>query len=1053
MSGKKYYNGAYHKCGIAELNDCIVVNKKCSICGKTYCKQHKLSSLCGSTGPTGPQGTTGPRGPTGRDTHVYNDNGSLTGQRIIDLNGYDLTFDGNNGGDVIIDGKLTVTGLIDPIGLILDQTNCSNVPTGIMKGAIYVSDGTDSEIKNHLIYIDETGNKTDILVENNFTVKRKAFVSCDGDNNIALVERPDRPFNTIQTAINAVNSAKNSNERWVIVLYPGSYGSAFLRDKIDIIGCGESTCIEGIRAFGTGLSYVKNVKVEHNSDTVIDLYSDFTVFISDSTIRGNYSVTSISLVDISDGSLYIDNCNLFMSTHTTSGGTDTMINIDSFDESDIILCNSKITINNNKVNGLLHIISNIGDVEAKCRLYNNIIDINMTNDDTDIYIVRLGNSDNTSKIQISKNAFNILQNFDGGELRQLSLDGGSSDSIVCFSNNCYSTDNRLIINDIVDNTEGSEVKIKILGDVWANRIGCPIVSSSNNLDFNYHITDSCGSIWSTGGHSRSVIGITGDYMANNCDNTIVVSDSNLSVTLPDYNKCKGKMYIIKNGAGATNTSITNSIDGNNSYIIEDSYGSICVQSTDEGWLRICADSQCNGGIGCTGNDGYNGSTGPTGPIGPIGLSGIRGPTGPGGLGSTIARKVYVSSNGNDATGIIERIDMPFLTAQAAINAANIAKTGSDRWVIVLGVGYFGDILPRDGIDIIGCGKSSVIGMITVTGVTGSSCIELVTIQPIADVSLITQNSNFSLRLKNAYIDKAYTVAFNGIVLQNGTLDIIDSDINITTSSMLGTNTFIQWQHNNMTYLNLCNNNITVNNITQAQTFIFLNCTGSQQTKALLSGNKIVLNMTNQIGGNTIDIYRFNNPCVGSLAVDQDSIEFNQNFSANNVRVVCITGAVSSDICLNNVSFNYKEASFLSIIDILNVTGTSTSNIRMLDNIWCGRDGCLNLSIGAQMDVKYSITDDNGSYYSSGGVSQSIIGVTGNYVIGKGDYTIVTQSSSINVTLPDYDECRGRILYIKNDIGVTGTNIIGNIDNTSPTVLNSQYDSICIQAGLSGWIRL
>lgn len=73
------------------------------------------------------------------DTSVYGIDGQLSGARTVDMNGNDITW--QNGGDFIIDGKLTVTGLIDPTGM---QFSGPQDDAGMPNETIYITDGSAS---------------------------------------------------------------------------------------------------------------------------------------------------------------------------------------------------------------------------------------------------------------------------------------------------------------------------------------------------------------------------------------------------------------------------------------------------------------------------------------------------------------------------------------------------------------------------------------------------------------------------------------------------------------------------------------------------------------------------------------------------------------------------------------------------------------------------------------------------------------------------------------------------------------------------------------------
>lgn len=133
------------------------------VTGPMYIGHTGITGVTGITGTTGSTGPTGPTGPTGAGPltieNIYNSDGVLTGNRIVNLNNNTLTFIGN----VVIDGKLNVTGLIDPTGLILTNYNSSGIPTNINHGSFYVADGTDTQILGHPIYKDPSGNLFDLL--------------------------------------------------------------------------------------------------------------------------------------------------------------------------------------------------------------------------------------------------------------------------------------------------------------------------------------------------------------------------------------------------------------------------------------------------------------------------------------------------------------------------------------------------------------------------------------------------------------------------------------------------------------------------------------------------------------------------------------------------------------------------------------------------------------------------------------------------------------------------------------------------------------------------
>lgn len=72
-------------------------------------------------------------------TTIYNSDGTIAGARVVDMNGNTVTF--TNGGPFIIDGKLTVTGLIDPTGM---QFSGPQPDATMPTETIYITDGSSS---------------------------------------------------------------------------------------------------------------------------------------------------------------------------------------------------------------------------------------------------------------------------------------------------------------------------------------------------------------------------------------------------------------------------------------------------------------------------------------------------------------------------------------------------------------------------------------------------------------------------------------------------------------------------------------------------------------------------------------------------------------------------------------------------------------------------------------------------------------------------------------------------------------------------------------------
>lgn len=122
---------------------------------------------------------------------------------------------------------------------------------------------------------------------------------------------------------------------------------------------------------------------------------------------------------------------------------------------------------------------------------------------------------------------------------------------------------------------------------------------------------------------------------------------------------------------------------------------------------------CEKIITLSGPPGKRGAAGKT----VVGPKGDKGDTGPQNL--TVANTVFVMKNGNDSTGLVERLDKPFLTISAARIAALAAftsRTSTSRARIVVETGEYTDkIIIDDFIDY-------DLNDSTVIGVTGFDCI-------------------------------------------------------------------------------------------------------------------------------------------------------------------------------------------------------------------------------------------------------------------------------------------------------------------------------------------
>jgi hypothetical protein len=132
-----------------------------------------------------------------------------------------------------------------------------------------------------------------------------------------------------------------------------------------------------------------------------------------------------------------------------------------------------------------------------------------------------------------------------------------------------------------------------------------------------------------------------------------------------------------------------------------------------------------GATGPTGNTGPAGSTGATGETGPTGATGETGATGPTGeTGATgpsfiLAQTVFVDPNGNDSTGSIGDITLPFATISAALSylISNYPTIGATVQVFS---GNYSEIIPltfstTDGIYYLNLDPGVIVDVSSMTG--------------------------------------------------------------------------------------------------------------------------------------------------------------------------------------------------------------------------------------------------------------------------------------------------------------------------------------------------
>jgi len=89
----------------------------------------------------------------------------IIGQTDVEIDstgaGTNIVLNPDAAGSVVVNGKLTVTGLIDPTGVIFDEAGTPTVAPN--KGGLFVSDGTGGLEQNEPYYKNDAGNDRRIL--------------------------------------------------------------------------------------------------------------------------------------------------------------------------------------------------------------------------------------------------------------------------------------------------------------------------------------------------------------------------------------------------------------------------------------------------------------------------------------------------------------------------------------------------------------------------------------------------------------------------------------------------------------------------------------------------------------------------------------------------------------------------------------------------------------------------------------------------------------------------------------------------------------------------
>lgn len=462
------------------------------------------------------------------------------------------------------------------------------------------------------------------------------------------------------------------------------------------------------------------------------------------------------------------------------------------------------------------------------------------------------------------------------------------------------------------------------------------------------------------------------------------------------------------------------------------------------------DPGSRGRTGATGNTGETGNTGNTGNTGVTGNTGNTGVTGATGSVPLQPLLVFVQTNGNDATGVLQDPNNPFLTLQGAINAITaLPPLPGDTWTIILGDGNFGPGILSSFINVTGLGSASVIGPINSGTGTGTSSIINVTI--VGASPAITTTGTNAMIIRDCLITNIASPSDpqEMITLTNSRLVITDCVILYTPVAATGPINLITSSGSNPLNFSMKETYIraVIPATTDSSPFYILDHSNS----SVLSMLNFAENVYNINVGGGIRSTSIINCNLGSngLITSRNEIIIETVDNTDNLTFYFNDSASTINASGNSITLNGTPASlFMS----QNTSSGSTLTLNMkLENI----DGPLRYNPFAGT-TKYSVMDQNGSLWYTGGQS---IGTRYSITspVQNDDRTIIANVSGMTINLPKATDINKRILLIKPNVGVSDVQIIpflgDTIDGATQYTIKDERDSIELQSdGVNTWNR-
>lgn len=293
----------------------------------------------------------------------------------------------------------------------------------------------------------------------------------------------------------------------------------------------------------------------------------------------------------------------------------------------------------------------------------------------------------------------------------------------------------------------------------------------------------------------------------------------------------------------------------------------------------------------------------------------------------VANTVYVMKNGNDSTGLAERFDKPFLTIQAAINAADaffVTRNNTNRVLIIVETGNYVDTIilkPYIDFDL----QNSYIELTNNDGITdngvdfGVSPANTFTNIIYGTATLKGQSVGCWLRGVNTKVlincDSLFGTGGDGIIIQNAYLRIFANKIYTTNTTL----NFVQAINPNR--LSRCE-------VFNADIFTLI---GSQASTIEFNEGSSFLDCGQLTLTNCRVCCRTNTSSVFKSAINVSGTQPN-NFGVLNLSNTLIYSEFGNSICANNtgsLQVYYYGLNNANTIELLIGTGVITSLVSTL----------------------------------------------------------------------------------------------------------------------------